>query len=125
MIAALVQGCVFRAPEQRMSNAGKPYVAAAIRVKDAGGSQFVRIVAFSETVEAELLRLADGDAVSVQGPLTVSPYQASDGSTKLSLSLVADRVLALRRPRERKPDSRPRQELLAAASGDPDDEIPF
>jgi hypothetical protein len=84
------------------------------------------------------MRLADGDAVSAQGPLKVETYAAGDGSTKVSLSL-ADRVLPLRQPpKERKAraaasspaqDTRSRQERLAgtwtAASGDPDDSIPF
>jgi single-stranded DNA-binding protein len=48
------------------------------------------------------MRLGDGDAVSVQGPLKVETYE-KDGATKLSLSVVADHVMALRQPpKERK-----------------------
>jgi single-stranded DNA-binding protein len=138
MIAALASGTLFRAPEQRVSKAGKPFVSSTLRIKDGDESRFVRNVAFSETAQAELMRLADGDALSAQGPLKAETYTAGDGATKISLSLVADHVLALRQPPKRKPkaeadpaapDARPRQERLAgswsAASGDPDDDIGF
>jgi single-stranded DNA-binding protein len=108
MILALVTGTLFRTAESRVSKNGKPSVASTIRVRDGEGSQFVRIAAFSESAQAELLRLADGDCLSVQGPLTVGTYTAADGSTKVSFSLVANCVLPLRQPpKERKPAAAP------------------
>jgi hypothetical protein len=50
----------------------------------------------STSVQADLMRF--GDAISMQGPLKVEAYAASDGSTKVSLSLVADALLALCQP---------------------------
>jgi hypothetical protein len=64
IVHALVTGSLFRAPEQRMAKTGREFVAATIRVKEGDGSQFVRLVAFSESVQAELMRLADGDTSS-------------------------------------------------------------
>jgi single-stranded DNA-binding protein len=102
MTFALVNGQLFRAPEQKTSKSGKPYVTATIRAKDGDASQFWRVTAFSETAQAELMRLGDGDAVSVQGPLKVETYE-KDGATKLSMSLIADRAVGLRQPpKERK-----------------------
>jgi single-stranded DNA-binding protein len=49
----------------------------------------------AENIQAELLRLQDGDAISVQGALKVELYD-KDGERRLSLSIVADNVLALR-----------------------------
>ena len=43
------------------------------------------------------MRLGDGDALSIQGALKVETYER-DGETKLSLSIVAEHVLALRQP---------------------------
>jgi single-stranded DNA-binding protein len=136
MIAALIKGTLWRAPEQRTSKAGKQLVSATVRAKDGDGSQFVRIVGFSGTAQAELLRLQDGDAVAVQGPLKAETYTANDGSTKVSLNLIADHVLALRQPpKERKskppeaPDVRSRQQRLAGSwqspADGPIDEISF
>jgi single-stranded DNA-binding protein len=69
------------------------------------------------------MRLTDGDALSVQGALKAETYE-KDGATKLSLSVVADHVLALRqapKPREKtSPSERP-----AGANRDFDDAIPY
>jgi single-stranded DNA-binding protein len=129
-VFALVSGSLFRAPEQRTSKTGKPFVTATIRAKDGEASQWWRVTAFSETAQAELMRLTDGDNVSIQGAFKAELYQPEGGEPKVSLSIIADRVLALRQPpMERKPkDTRPRQERLAGSwsPGDgPNDPIPF
>jgi single-stranded DNA-binding protein len=130
-----VTGTLFRPPEQRTSKAGKPFVTATVRAKDgdpsAGSgqaSQWWKVLAFSESVQAELVRLADGDAVSLQGALKAELYD-KDGEKRLSLAIVADNVLALRQPSKphklgekshpatRANDGRPRVEY--------DDAIPF
>jgi single-stranded DNA-binding protein len=119
----LVSGSLFRAPEQRTSKAGKLYVTATIKAKDGDTFQFWRVTAFSESVQAELMRLTDGDAMSVQGALKAETYE-KDGATKLSLSVVADHVLALRqapKPREKTSPS----EQPARANRDFDDAIPY
>jgi single-stranded DNA-binding protein len=100
---ALVSGALFREPERRMSKAGKPFMTATIRTKDGESTQWWKLVAFSETVQAELMRLADGDAISVQGAFKVETYE-KDGVTKISLSVVADHVLALRQAARKKAD---------------------
>jgi single-stranded DNA-binding protein len=136
---ALVTGTLFRAPEQRTSKAGKVFVAGTLRFKDGETFQFVRFVAFSESAQAELMRLGDGDACSVQGSFKAELYRPDSGEPKVSLSIIADRVLALRQPptlrqppKNREPapqDTRPRQERLAggtwAPGGSPNDDIPF
>jgi hypothetical protein len=57
------------------------------------------VLAFPESIQAELLRLQDGDAISVQGALKVELYD-KDGEKRLSLSVVAAHVVALRQPRK-------------------------
>ena len=64
---------LFREPEQRTSKAGKPFVIATIRAKDGEAAQWWKVLAFAETVRAELLRLDDGDAISAQGSLKARP----------------------------------------------------
>jgi hypothetical protein len=62
-----------------------------------------------------LLRLDDGDACAVQGGL-----RAEDGEPRVGLTVLADAVLPLRRPRKRQEPER--QTAPAAAY---DDAIPF
>jgi single-stranded DNA-binding protein len=52
------------------------------------------VLAFSESIQAELLRLQDGDAISVQGAFKVELYE-KDGEKRFSLSIIADNMLAL------------------------------
>jgi GH15 family glucan-1,4-alpha-glucosidase len=59
------------------------------------GFQWWNAIAFSESAQTELMRLDGGDALSVQGVMKAGTYE-KDGVTKLSLSIVADHVLALR-----------------------------
>jgi hypothetical protein len=109
----------------RISKSGKPYVVTTVKLKNDDAFQFVRATAFSESVQAELLRLQDGDAVAVQGPLKAELYTAADGMNKIALSMIADCVLALRQPpKKREPKTKP-----ASSAQEPeralDDSIPF
>jgi single-stranded DNA-binding protein len=88
MAHVLVTGALFKAPEQRTSKAGKPFVTATIKAKDGDSAQWWRVIAFSESAQAELMRLTDGDALSVQGGLKVEMYAKDGGEPKLSLSII-------------------------------------
>jgi single-stranded DNA-binding protein len=124
---ALVSGSLFRAPEQRTSKTGKPYVTATLKVKDGETSQWWRVTAFSESAQPALMRLDEGDSLSVQGSFRAELYTPDGGETKLSLLIVADKVLALRQtPKER--SAKPTQQRDAPYRGGAaafDDPIPF
>jgi single-stranded DNA-binding protein len=86
---ALITGTLFRPPES-----GKQFVTATLKAKNGDESQWWKVLAFSESIQAELLRLQDGDAISVQGAFKVELYE-KDGEKRFSLSIIADNVLAL------------------------------
>jgi hypothetical protein len=69
-------------------------VTATLKAKNGDESQWWKVLAFSESIQAELLRLQDGDAISVQGAFKVELYE-KDGEKRFSLSIIADNVLAL------------------------------
>jgi single-stranded DNA-binding protein len=125
MIFALITGSLFRTSEQRTSKAGNPFVAATIRVKDGDASQWWRVTAFSETAQAELMRLSDGDAASVQGSFKAELYQPEGGEARLSLSIVADRVLALRQPPKQRKAPKEREAPYRGGAAAFDDSISF
>lgn len=116
-IQALVAGAIFREPEQCTSKAGKPFVTATIKCKDGENVQSVRVVAFAEVAQSELMLLTDGDALSVQGSFKAETFE-KDGQARISLSIIADNVLALRQPGRKKAEipasARPFQPLAAA-----------
>ena len=94
---ALVTGTLFRAPNSAPQRLATHYVTATIKAKDGDAFQFWRVTAFSESVQSELMRLTEGDALSVQGALKVEEYE-KDGQKRVSLGVIADHVLALRQP---------------------------
>jgi single-stranded DNA-binding protein len=130
MTYALITGALFRDPETKISKNGKPFVVATIISKDGESTTFANIVAFSDGASDAILALRAGDALCVQGKATIGVYE-KNGEHRPSLSIVADRVLALHQPpKERKPKApeRPRQERLAGSwtpGAGPNDSIPF
>ena len=125
MIAfALVTGSLWKPPEQKTSKAGKPFVTATICAKDGEALQWWRVTVFSESAQAEIMRLAEGDSLAVQGSFRAELYTPDGGVPKVSLSIVADRVLALRQPpKERKSPQRDAAHRGGAAAFN--DSIPF
>ena len=79
------------------------------------------MLAFSDTAQAELLRLDDGDALAVQGGLRAEAY-SKDGELRVGLTVIADAVLPLRRPKKREAPERQERDPDRAAY---DDAIPF
>jgi len=122
---ALISGALFRAPELKTAKTGKPYVAASLRVTADNATDYWSVLAFSETAQAELMRLGEGDKISAQGSFKVEPYTARDGQTRINRTIFADHVLALRQPpRERKPKAAPAGATLAPARAGFDDGLP-
>ncbi len=129
-VHVLVSGSLFKNPELRPSSKGKAYATASIRAASADNSaaDFWNLLIFSETVQAQLMQLTEGDKLAVQGSLKLEIYNG-----KISRSVFVDHILPLPAPpRERKPKaaSAPtsqEQSTTTTAATDPglDDEIPF
>ena len=95
-----VLGTLFHAPESRTLKTGAAKATATtatLKAKDGNHTQFWRIAAFSEPVQAELMRLTAGDAVAVEGALKAELYDRN-GQSDLSFGVIADDVLPLRQP---------------------------
>jgi hypothetical protein len=101
-VHVLVSGSLFKNPEIRTSSKGKSYATAAIRTASADNAttDFWNLLIFSETVQAELLRLSEGDQLAAQGSLRLELYNG-----KISRTVFVDAILPLRR--ERKPKAAP------------------
>jgi len=95
-----VSGTLFHAPDSRTLKAGRASataMTATLKAKDGNYTQFWRIAAFSEPVQAELMRLTAGDALAVEGALKAELYDRN-GKTDLSFGVIAEHVLPLRQP---------------------------
>jgi single-stranded DNA-binding protein len=112
---ALITGAIFRAPERRVSKAGKPFVTATIKARDGDAAAFWRLTAFSESCQEELMQLREGDAVSAQGAMRAELYTPEGGEPRVSLSMVADQVLPARGRSKPRKDEKPAQPAEAPA----------
>jgi single-stranded DNA-binding protein len=108
-VAILISGSIFREPVQRTSQSGRKYVVTTLKAASAdnSSSDFWSVLAFGTTAGAELMLLAVGERLAVQGTLKIETY-TKDGETKISRTLFADHVMALRQPpKERKAKAPP------------------
>src|SRR6476619_3386687 len=134
-VHVLITGSLFRPAEQETSQSGKRYTVATMKPAsvDASNSEFWSVLAFSDTAQAELLRLDVNEKLSVQGGLKLETYAAGNGEVRISRTVFADAILPLRAPpkeKKPKPAATPaapleRVNIMPATSSDLDDDIPF
>jgi len=124
----LVQGTLFRAPERKASKAGNMFAVATLKERDGQDTRWWKVFAFSNHVQEELLRLSDGDALTVQGSLRAEAYDNGDG-VRVSLSVTADHILAIKQPKPKRERKQPEPEKPPPSRyGDPrpfDDTVDF
>jgi single-strand DNA-binding protein len=121
-------GRIARDPESRQTNNGMEVVDFTIAVDKRQGKRedeqepnWFRISAFGKTAEYVTTYLGKGRLVAVDGRLEHRKYQDRDGNNREAISIVADNVQGLDRPRE--DDVKPTQGRRAKA--DDRDEDPF
>ena len=94
MIDGLIAGRIYGKPTERTSKTGKPFVVAKVRAATGDGeSMFINVLAFSDSAQAALLALGDGDSVALSGSLSQKMWTDKEGNTRPSLDLVAHQVL--------------------------------
>ena len=94
MIEAIISGKVYGKPAQRTSKTGAVFTVAKLRVAtSASESLFVNVIAFSDSAQAALLALDDGDAAALAGTLSPTVWTDREGNTRPALDLVAAQVL--------------------------------
>jgi hypothetical protein len=102
-ISVMLTGSLFREPAQRTSKAGRPFVAATVKVAADNEVQFWTALAFGETAQVDLMRLIKDEKLAVQGALKIEAKIQED-AVKIYRTVFVDAVLSLRpAPRERKP----------------------
>ena len=129
MIDALISGKLYGQPQQRTGASGKPFTTAKLRAAAGEGETlFVNVIAFSDTVQAALQALGDGDSVAVSGALTPKVWTDRDGQARPSLDLVAHAVLTAYHVSRKRQAVRgrqdPPQEQQDGGDDLPDDALP-
>ena len=120
-------GRLARDPEAKEITSGKiaEVTIAVDRRKGRGGEEqephWFRVTAFGQTADYVLQYVGKGQRVAISGRLEHRKYQDRDGNNREAISIVADNVQGLDRPRE--DDVKPTQSRRAKA--DDRDEDPF
>ena len=103
----VVIGRIARDPESRQTNTGMEVVDFTLAVDKRQGKReeeqepnWFRISAFGKTAEYVTTYLGKGRLVAVDGRLEHRKYQDRDGNNREAISIVADNVQGLDRPRE-------------------------
>lgn len=119
----VITGRLTHDPELRTTTTGKNVcdfqVAVTKKFKPQDGSpdaDFFRVSAWGATAEYVANYLTKGRLVGIDGRLQSRKYQASDGSNREVVEIVADNVQGLDRPRE---DGSPTPAGVAAVSTNP------
>ena len=129
MLEVLISGKLFRDPQVRVGQSGKPFTTALVRVPVDNGEESIlaSTIAFGEVGE-RLARLKSGDAVSIAGSAKLSSWE-KDGETRHGLGVTASAILSAYDTRKRR--AAPKEPGSAAPEpskgGDTDfeDQIPF
>ncbi len=127
MNAVHVIGRLARDPEAKEISSGQiaEFTIAVDRRKGRGGEEqephWFRVTAFGQTADYVLQYVGKGQRVAISGRLEHRKYQDRDGNNREAISIVADNVQGLDRPRD--DDVKPTQGRRAKPS--PADVDPF
>lgn len=125
-------GRIARDPESRQTNNGMEVVDFTIAVDKRQGKRedeqepnWFRISAFGKTAEYVTTYLGKGRLVAVDGRLEHRKYQDRDGNNREAISIIADNVQGLDRPREDEGQGKGNRSGKPDSSAKADDFDPF
>lgn len=91
-VTALIIGKLLADPEQRTSNAGKPFTTARVAADSDGESVLASVIAFGSTAQ-QLAALGKGDTLAFVGRAKAKAWTGKDGEVKSGLDVVVDQIL--------------------------------
>ena len=94
MIDALIGGTLYAAAEQKVGQAGKPFVVCKVRTPmQSGEALFVNVICFDKAACTALLALHAGEPVHLAGTLAPKVWTPSQGDPRPVLDMTAHAVL--------------------------------
>ena len=103
---ASVSGALFKAPQTKISKAGKPYAIATIREGTGERARWWKAFVFNESAIEEVMRLGDGEPIAVSGEFECELYAPAGGESRLSWKITADAILLAHRKAKPKAEER-------------------
>jgi Single-strand binding protein family len=94
MIDALVTGKLLGSPVERSGQNGRPYVIAKVLAPNAEGeAHLVNVITFVDAIGDDLLKMGDGDVLTLSGSLAPKVWTDKDGVARAALDMVARKML--------------------------------
>jgi DNA polymerase III alpha subunit len=98
---AIVTGVLFRAPVEKISKNGKPYLLVTIRDGKGEAARWWKAFIFAEEFCDEIRRFGDGEPIAVAGEIDCQPYEKG-GEWRLNWSVAVDAVLSARKSKAKR-----------------------
>jgi hypothetical protein len=118
---AIISGALSKAPQTKISRAGKPYAVATIREGTGERVRWWQAIAFSEIAIEALKEMAVGDPIAAAGEIDAEIYAPAGSDSRISWRITVDAVLSARaKPKKSKP-----QDGRQPFEGGPNDDVPF
>jgi len=95
---ALLSGTLHDVPAMKTSQAGKDYSMGKIRDDSTSPATYATIFCFG-TLAEEFAGMGKGDSLAVSGSLKVDMYQPANGDPRVNLTISADSISTLKKPK--------------------------
>jgi single-stranded DNA-binding protein len=117
MIETAFTGRLGREPELKTSAGGKLFVNVPVAVGNGDATVWIRVAVFGADAEDFARRAHKGDAIAVEGRLTLNTFQGRDGAERTGFNVAASyvRVCEIGQRRPRRPRRSNGQALKPAA----------
>lgn len=93
-IDVLIQGKLRGTTATKTASNGRPYTVFRMSAADkTGEGVLVSCIVFSESAQAALQRLDDGDSLCVSGDAAIKTWEGSDGTTRHGLDVTVHAVM--------------------------------
>lgn len=111
MIAMHISGVLIKTPAKKITRAGKPYALASVLLKSE--KLVITLSTFDNELVPLLLNLKQGDVVSATGVATITVWQDNSETWKPSVTLTANRLMAVADGKRKKQKPPPRNQEQA------------
>ncbi len=99
---AMVTGKLSRPPQTKTSKNGNPYIWMLLSVPTEQERMSASVLGFDDSVTEVMGKLSAGDEIAVTGTATINQWEREDGSTSVSLNIIASRVMTMYQHRKKK-----------------------
>lgn len=120
----MLTGKLTQNPRLKTSKNGNPYVWMLMSIPTEQERLSASVLGFDEQVAETIGKLNAGDEIAVTGTANINQWQRDDGTTQVSLNVIANQVMTMYQHRKKKKQfAEPAQETTPTPADDFEDDI--